>query len=62
MKALVQRNDREKKAAAAEGKPALYRIWQDDEVIACTNVSVITVKADAACPQIANAILFAAGA
>jgi serine protease AprX len=51
IKALVQRNDREKKAAAAEGKPgksALYRIWQDDEVIAFTNVSVSTVKADAA--------------
>ena len=51
IKALVQRNDREKKAATAAGKPgksALYRIWQDDQVRAFTNISVSTVKADAA--------------
>jgi serine protease AprX len=30
------------------GKPALYRIWQDDKVNTFANVSISTVKADAA--------------
>ncbi len=52
IKALVQRSELERKARpTADGKPArpaLYRIWQDDEVSVFTNLSVSTVKADAA--------------
>ena len=52
IKALVQRNEQARKANPTEdgkpGKSALYRIWQDDEVSAFTNLSISTVKADAA--------------
>ena len=52
IKALVQRSELERKARpTADGKPgrpALYRIWQDDEISVFTNLSVSTVKADAA--------------
>lgn len=52
IKALVQRSELERKArTTADGKPAkpaLYRIWQDDEISLFTNSSISTVKADAA--------------
>jgi serine protease AprX len=52
IKALVQRAEQARQAnPTPDGKPgksALYRIWQDDEVSAFTNISGSTVKADAA--------------
>jgi serine protease AprX len=54
IRALVQQNEKsrnEKENLTVDGKPgkpALYRIWQDDEVTAFTNLSISTVKADAA--------------
>jgi len=49
---LVRRNEKEiKDTASAKGKPgpsALYRIWLDDDVKRFTNLSISTVKADAA--------------
>jgi subtilisin family serine protease len=50
--ALVRRNEEARKQnPTPQGKPgpsALYRIWQDDEVRRFTNLSISTVKADAA--------------
>jgi len=50
--ALVRRNDEARKQNATPqgklGPSALYRIWQDDEVRRFTNLSISTVKADAA--------------
>jgi len=52
IRALVQRNEQARRETANEaGKPgpsALYRIWQDDAVRRFTNLSISTVKADAA--------------
>jgi serine protease AprX len=52
IKALVQQNEQWRKDnPTADGKPgksALYRIWQDDVVSPFTNLSISTVKADAA--------------
>jgi serine protease AprX len=51
IRALVQAEQARKEQLTADGKPgksALYRIWQDDEVSAFSNVSISTVKADAA--------------
>lgn len=51
IKSLVKRSDQEKKQKSSKDKPAksaLYRIWQDDEISVLTNLSVSTVKADAA--------------
>jgi serine protease AprX len=52
IQALVRRNEQARKDnPTPDGKPgksALYRIWQDDEVRTFTNVSISTVKADAA--------------
>jgi serine protease AprX len=51
IKALVRNEQTKKETVAADGKPgksALYRIWQDDEVTVFSNLSISTVKADAA--------------
>jgi serine protease AprX len=52
IQALVQQTERARKESPTlDGKPgksALYRIWQDDQVRTFTNVSVSTIKADAA--------------
>jgi subtilisin family serine protease len=49
---LVRQSERSREEKrASDGKPGkspLYRIWQDDEVRPFTNVSISTVKADAA--------------
>jgi serine protease AprX len=52
IKALVQWSEQAKKQPPntedKPGKSALYRIWQDDKVSPFTNLSISTVKADAA--------------
>jgi serine protease AprX len=52
IRALVQRNEEARRdtkdGQGRLGPSALYRIWQDDEVRRFTNLSISTVKADAA--------------